>query len=67
MSKFRVDAAIIEAFKRDGACVIRGAFKDWVEGLSIGIARNMAEPSADVKIYTGTGGSGRFFLLGNGI
>ena len=61
MSEFKVDAATIEAFKRDGACVIRGAFKDWVEVLSAGIAQNMAEPSADVKIYTGAGGAGRFF------
>ena len=61
MSEFKVDAATIDAFKRDGACVIRGAFADWVEVLAKGIARNMDEPSADVKIYTGSGGAGRFF------
>ena len=61
MTEIKIDAETIAAFNRDGACVIRGAFKDWVEVLHSGIARNMAEPSADVKIYTGTNGAGRFF------
>ena len=61
MSDFKVDAGTIEAFKRDGACVIRGAFADWVDVLAKGISLNMDEPSADVKIYTGAGGAGRFF------
>jgi ectoine hydroxylase-related dioxygenase (phytanoyl-CoA dioxygenase family) len=61
MNEFKVDDATIDAFKRDGACVIRGAFADWVDVLARGIAQNMAEPSADVKIYTGSGGAGRFF------
>ena len=51
----------IEAFRRDGAAVLRGPFKDWVEVLRAGIARNMAEPSADVRIYQGQNGAGRFF------
>ena len=50
----------IEAFRRDGAGVLRGVFKDWVETLRKGIDRNMAEPSADVKIYQGKDGAGRF-------
>jgi ectoine hydroxylase-related dioxygenase (phytanoyl-CoA dioxygenase family) len=61
MAEFNVDAATFDAFKRDGACVIRGAFTNWVETLRQGIARNMAEPSADVKVYTGSNGMGRFF------
>jgi ectoine hydroxylase-related dioxygenase (phytanoyl-CoA dioxygenase family) len=61
MSEFKVDDATVDAFKRDGACVIRGAFADWVDVLARGIAQNMAEPSTDVKIYTGSGGAGRFF------
>jgi len=51
----------IEAFRRDGACVLRGVFGDRVETLRAGIARNMAEPSPDVKIYQGQNGAGRFF------
>lgn len=51
----------IEAFRRDGAVALRGLFKDWVEILRAGIARNMAEPSADVRIYQGRDGGGRFF------
>lgn len=51
----------VEDFRRDGACALRGLFRDWVETLRSGVARNMAEPSADVKIYQGQNGSGRFF------
>ncbi len=55
-----VPAEAIEAFRRDGAAPLRGLFKDWVEVLRAGIARNLAEPSADVKIYQGKDGAGRF-------
>jgi ectoine hydroxylase-related dioxygenase (phytanoyl-CoA dioxygenase family) len=55
------DQETIVAFRRDGACVLRGPFKDWVETLRAGVARNMAEPSADARIYRGPHGSGRFF------
>ena len=34
----------IADFQRDGACVLRGVFKDWVEVMAAGVARNMAEP-----------------------
>lgn len=51
----------IESFRRDGAVPLYGFFKEWVETLREGIARNMAEPSADAKIYTGRNGAGRFF------
>ena len=61
MLNYAVTVDTIENFNRDGACVIRGAFKDWIETLRTGIARNMAEPSSDVKIYTGENGGGRFF------
>jgi ectoine hydroxylase-related dioxygenase (phytanoyl-CoA dioxygenase family) len=50
----------IEAFQSDGACVLRGAFIDWIRTLQAGIARNLAAPSADVKIYQGKEGAGRF-------
>lgn len=56
----RLSPDIIEAFARDGATVLRGVFGDWVKTLRAGIARNLAEPSADVKIYQGKNGSGRF-------
>jgi len=50
----------IADFRRDGACVLRGLFSPWVEILRAGVARNLAEPSADVKIYQGKSGAGRF-------
>jgi len=54
-----VDDATVAAFRRDGAAVVRGAFGDWIATLRDGVARNMAEPSSDVRIYDG--GEGRFF------
>lgn len=50
----------IGAFRRDGAVPLRGVFRDWVESLRAGIERNIAAPSADVRLYEGKGG-GRFF------
>jgi ectoine hydroxylase-related dioxygenase (phytanoyl-CoA dioxygenase family) len=57
----KLNAETISAFRRDGAVALRGLFKDWVETLRAGFARNMAEPSADVRIYQGKDGGGRFF------
>ena len=54
-----VDEATVEAFRRDGAIVLRGLFGDWIETLRAGVEKNIAEPSADVRIYDG--GEGRFF------
>lgn len=51
----------IRAFQDDGAAVLRGPFRNWVEVLAAGVGRNMAAPSADVRIYTGDEGTGRFF------
>ena len=50
----------IESFRSNGACVLRGVFAAWVRTLQDGIARNLAAPSADVKIYQGKDGAGRF-------
>jgi ectoine hydroxylase-related dioxygenase (phytanoyl-CoA dioxygenase family) len=55
-----VSEAEIAAFEADGAVPLRGHFKDWVAVLARGIEKNIAEPSADVRIYDGKGG-GRFF------
>lgn len=54
-----VDEATVEAFRRDGAVVLRGLFGDWIETLRIGVEKNIAEPSPDVRVYDG--GEGRFF------
>jgi hypothetical protein len=35
---------MIEDFQRDGAVLVPGLWADWVDDLSSGIARNMAEP-----------------------
>ena len=51
----------IAAFRADGAVVLRGFFTDWVETLRAGVARNIASPSPDARIYDGSAGKGRHF------
>ena len=50
---------VIDAFDADGAVVLRGVFKDWIEPLRQGVERNMAEPGPNFRDYTK--GGGRFF------
>ncbi len=51
-----VDEATVAAFQQDGAVVLRGVFTEWIERLQAGVERNIAEPSADVRIYEGAAG-----------
>ena len=51
----------IEVFNQVGACDIRGEFKDYVEVLSAGIARNIAELGANVKVYSVHGAGAVFW------
>jgi len=39
-----ITEAQIADFQRDGVCVLRGVFADWVDVMAAGVARNMAEP-----------------------
>ena len=57
----QLSAETIGDYRRDGAVALRGVFKDWVDVLAKGITENMTSPSADVKIYQGKDGGGRFF------
>ena len=50
----------IEAFQRDGAAPIYGAFSDWVDTLTRGIDANIAAPSNIARIYDDDDGR-RFF------
>jgi hypothetical protein len=51
----------IEAYQRDGVVLVRGLFKDHVEALRAGVARNMAEPSQYGAENLKPGEAGRFF------
>ena len=52
---------LIDAYARDGAVLVRGAFADYVETIAAGIARNMAEPGPYAAENLKPGESGRFF------
>jgi ectoine hydroxylase-related dioxygenase (phytanoyl-CoA dioxygenase family) len=51
---------MIESFRLDGAVLLQGYFRDWVEPLRAGIERNLAEPGPHQRVYTPQGGTGRF-------
>jgi ectoine hydroxylase-related dioxygenase (phytanoyl-CoA dioxygenase family) len=54
-----ITEAEIDAFQRDGAVAIRGAFADWVDVIAAGIERNMAAPGEYASENAVT--EGRFF------
>ena len=54
-----ITEAEIDAFQRDGAVVLRGVFRDWVDVMAAGVARNMAEPGPYASENAVT--EGRFF------
>ena len=57
-----LDADTIEAFRRDGATVLRGVFSpDWIAELATGLDANMADPGPHRREYGADGEAGRFF------
>ncbi|HYB09990.1 MAG TPA: phytanoyl-CoA dioxygenase family protein [Alphaproteobacteria bacterium] len=50
----------IEAFRADGAVLLKGVFCDWVETLRAGVERNLQEPGRYQRVYTPEGSGGRF-------
>ncbi|PTW99946.1 phytanoyl-CoA dioxygenase family protein [Pararhodobacter aggregans] len=56
-----VTQADIDAFQRDGVVLIKGLFRDHVDGLRRGIERNMAEPGPYAAENLKAGEGGRFF------
>ena len=51
----------IDAYDRDGVVLVKGLFKDQVEELRAGVARNMAEPGPYAAENLKEGEGGRFF------
>lgn len=51
----------IAAYRQDGAVVLRGVFKDWVDVIAAGIERNMREPGPYASENLKAGEGGRFF------
>lgn len=49
------------AYERDGAIVIRGVFKDWIDCLRVGFDKVLAQPSEHGRENVAQGEAGRFF------
>ena len=57
-----ISADQVSAFTQDGAVCLRGLFeKEWLEDLSLGLEKNVAEPGPDGTIYTPEGQPGQFY------
>ncbi len=56
-----VTQEMIDTFQRDGVVLVKGLWKDWVDDLSKGIERNMAEPGPYAAENLKEGEGGRFF------
>jgi ectoine hydroxylase-related dioxygenase (phytanoyl-CoA dioxygenase family) len=51
----------VDAFQRDGAVCVRGAFHNWIETIAAGIEQNMREPGPYASENLMPGDTGRFF------
>ncbi len=56
-----VTEAMVAAFQRDGAVLVKGLWAEWVETLRAGVARNMENPSAAQMATLKPGEPGLFF------
>lgn len=56
-----ISAETVEAYRRDGAVLVKGLFADWVETIRAGIERNMAAPGPYAAENLKEGEEGRFF------
>ena len=59
--QLRISQTTIDDFERDGAVLIKGLLRDWVDILRAGVERNMTAPSPDHHEYTIKGEQGGFF------
>ncbi|MCP3936191.1 MAG: phytanoyl-CoA dioxygenase [Actinomycetia bacterium] len=57
----QVSASDIDAYHRDGVVLVKGLFGDWVDIISAGIERNMADPGPSAAENTVGSETGRFF------
>ena len=57
----KLDPQLAEDFEEDGAVLIKGLFRDWVDTIRAGIERNMAKPGPYAAENLKPGESGRFF------
>lgn len=51
----------VQRFQSDGVLVLRGVFRDWIDTLREGVARNLAEPGPFERTYRPDDGSAPFF------
>ncbi|MEM7194436.1 MAG: phytanoyl-CoA dioxygenase family protein [Pseudomonadota bacterium] len=58
---FNVDVSTVCDYQANGAVLIKGLFRDWVDEIAAGIERNMREPGPYAAENLKQGENGRFF------
>ncbi len=61
ISSQQISTQQISQFQSDGVLLLRGVFRDWVDLLREGVARNMADPGPNAKHYREDGSDAEFF------
>lgn len=56
-----IEDSTIDAFRKDGAVMIKGLFGTWVDTIRAGIESNLADPGPYAAENTADGDTGRFF------
>ena len=59
--RFSLEAETVAAYRADGAVLIKGLVRDWVDVISAGIERNIASPGPHAAENLKKGENGRFF------
>jgi hypothetical protein len=60
---YPISETIIECYQRDGAELIKGLFRDWVETLRSGVAENMLRPGPYASENLHASDNGRFLTI----
>lgn len=60
-NRFSLEAETVAAYQADGAVLIKGIVREWVDVIRAGIGRNMASPGPHAAENLRDGESGRFF------
>lgn len=56
-----LDQDLVESYQTDGAVLVKGLFRDWVDAIGVGIERNLVEPGPYAAENLKEGEGGRFF------
>ncbi len=60
-AEIQISPQQVSQFQSDGVLLLRGVFRDWIDALREGVARNMADPGPSAKHYREEGSEAEFY------